>query len=91
MPGPRRRCRFGHREKFRPRDAGIDGAGRGVADAGLMSQGDEFERGAATNPEREKGTESGHKREHADDGMTAAPRPSCIFGLIGISSNYSRR
>ena len=40
-----------------------------------MSQGDEFEvqRGAAANPEREKGTEGGQKREHADYGMTAAP------------------
>ena len=40
-----------------------------------MSQGDEFElhRGATTNPEQEqKGTKGGQKREHADDGMTAA-------------------
>ena len=40
-----------------------------------MPQGDEFEfqRGAAANPEQEQGPESGQKREHADDGMTAAP------------------
>ena len=40
-----------------------------------MSQGDEFEfqRGAAANPEQEQGPEGGQKREHADDGMTAAP------------------
>jgi len=45
-------------------------------DGQLMSQGDEFEfqRGAAANPEREKGTEGGQKREHADDGMTASPK-----------------
>ena len=44
-------------------------------DGHLMSQGDEFElqREATTNPEREQGTEGGQKREHADDGMTAAP------------------
>ncbi len=40
-----------------------------------MSQGDEFElqRGAAAYPERKQGTEGGQKRDHADDGMTAAP------------------
>ena len=43
-------------------------------DGHLMSQGDEFElQGEAiTNPEQEQGPESGQKREHADDGMTAA-------------------
>ena len=43
-------------------------------DGHLMLQGDEFEfqRGAATNPEQEQGTEGGQKREHADDGMTGA-------------------
>ena len=41
----------------------------------LMSQGDEFEfqRSAAAHPEREQGTEGGQKREHADDGVAAAP------------------
>ena len=40
-----------------------------------MSQGDELELqcGAAAHPEQEQGTEGGQKREHADDGMTAAP------------------
>ena len=44
-------------------------------DGQLMSQGDEFElqRGAAAYPERKQGTEGGQKRDHADDGMTAAP------------------
>ena len=39
-----------------------------------MSQGDEFElQGeAATNPEREQGSEGGQKREHVGDGMTVA-------------------
>ena len=43
-------------------------------DGNLMSRGGEFElqSEATTNPEREQGTEGGQKREHADDGMTAA-------------------
>ena len=53
-------------------------------DGHLMSQGDEFEfqRGAATNPEREQGTEGGQKREHADDGMTAAPETLCFLCFL---------
>ena len=53
-------------------------------DGHLMSQGDEFEfqRGATTNPEREQRTEGGQKREHADDGMTAAPETLCFLGLL---------
>ena len=53
-------------------------------DGHLMLQGDEFEfqRGAATNPEREQGTEGGQKREHADDGMTAAPKTLCFLGFL---------
>ena len=49
-----------------------------------MSQGDEFELQceAATNPEREQGTEGGQKREHADDGMTAAPKTLCFLGVL---------
>ena len=45
-----------------------------------MSQGDKFElQGEAiTKPERERGTEGGQKREHADDGMTAAPETLCF-------------
>ena len=50
----------------------------------LMSQGDEFEfqRGAAAYPEREQGTDGRQKREHADDGMTAAPKTLCFLGLL---------
>ena len=49
----------------------------------LMPQGDEFElqRGAAAHPKREKGTEGGQKREHADDGMTAAPETLHFLGF----------
>ena len=53
-------------------------------DGHLMSRGDEFElqRGAAAHPEREQGTEGGQKREHADDGMTAAPKTLCFLGFL---------
>ena len=49
-----------------------------------MSQGDEFEfqRGAATNAEQEQRTEGGQKREHADDGMTAAPETLCFLVFL---------
>ena len=49
-----------------------------------MSQGDEFElqREATTNPEREQGTKSGQKREHADDGMTASPKTLCFLAFL---------
>ena len=51
-----------------------------------MSQGDEFEFqcGAIANPEREQGPEGGQKREHAEDGMTAAPEtlPLLAFGVL---------
>ena len=49
-----------------------------------MPQGDEleFQRGAATNPEQEQGAESGQKREHADDGMTAAPETLLLLGSL---------
>jgi hypothetical protein len=48
-----------------------------------MSQGDEFElhRGAAAHPKREQGTEGGQKREHAYDGMTAAPETLCLLSF----------
>ena len=48
-----------------------------------MSQGDEFElQGeATTNPKREQRTEGGQKREHADDGMTAAPETLHFLGF----------
>ena len=43
-------------------------------DGHLMLQGDEFELQGetTTNPKREQGSWGGQKREHADDGMTAA-------------------
>ena len=53
-------------------------------DGYLMSQGDkfEFQGEAITKPEREQGTEGGQKREHADDGMTAAPKTLCFLGFL---------
>jgi len=49
-----------------------------------VSQGDEFEfQGeATTNPKREQGTDGEQKREHADDGMTAAPKTLCLLGVL---------
>ena len=48
-----------------------------------MSQGDEFEfqREATTNSEREQGAEGGQKREHADEGITAAPKTLCLLSF----------
>ena len=53
-------------------------------DGHLMSHGDEFEfqREATTNPEREKGTKGGQKREHAGDGLTAALKTLCFRGFL---------
>ena len=53
-------------------------------DGHLMSWGDEFElqREATTNPKREQGTEGGQKREHADDGMTTAPKTLRFLGVL---------
>ena len=53
-------------------------------DGQLMPQGDEFEfqRGAAANPKHEQGSEGGQKREHADDGMTAAPETLHLLGFL---------
>ena len=53
-------------------------------DGQLVSQSDEFkfQRSAAANPEREQGSEGGEKREHADDGMTAAPKTLCFLGFL---------
>ena len=53
-------------------------------DSHLMSQGDAFELQceAITKPERERGTEGGQKREHADDGMTAAPETLCFLSVL---------
>ena len=49
-----------------------------------MSQGDEFElqRAAITKSEREQETEGGQKREHADDGMTAATETLHLLGFL---------
>jgi len=48
-----------------------------------MSQGDEFEfqRGATANPKQEQGTEGGQKRDHAEDGMAAAPETLHLLGF----------
>ena len=56
----------------------------GCATLVAMVQGDELElQGEAiTKPEREQGAEGGQKREHADDGMTAAPRTLCFLGFL---------
>ena len=53
-------------------------------DGQLMSQGDKFElQGEAiTKPERERGTEGGQKRKHADDGMTASPKTLCFLRFL---------
>ena len=53
-------------------------------DGHLMSRGDEFEfqRGAATNPEQEQGTEGGQKREHADEGMALARETLQLLGFL---------
>ena len=53
----------------------VQGEALPAQDGQLVSRGDEFkfQRGATTNPEREQGTQGGQKREHADDGLTAAP------------------
>ena len=49
-----------------------------------MPKGDEFkfQRSAAAHPEPEQGTEGGQKREHADDGMTAAPETLHLLGFL---------
>lgn len=60
--------------------------------AQLMSQGGEFELRsvATTNPKREQGTQSGQKREHADDGMNASPKTLCFLGLLefGVRAGF---
>ena len=52
-------------------------------DGHLMSQGDKFkfQGEATTHPKREQRTEGGQKREHAGDGMTAAPETLCFLGV----------
>jgi len=53
-------------------------------DGQLMAQGDEFEfqRSTATNAKREQGPEGGQKREHAEDGMTAAQETLPLLGFL---------
>ena len=56
----------------------------GCATLVAMVQGDDlgFQGEATTKPEREQGTEGGQKREHADDGMTAAPETLHLLGFL---------
>ena len=55
-----------------------------------MVQDDEFEfqRSAAAYPERKQGTEGRQKREHAGDGMTAAPKTLCFLSFFGVLSRH---
>ena len=49
-----------------------------------MSRGDVFvlQSEATTNTKREQGAEGGKKREHADDGMIAAPKTLRFVGVL---------
>ena len=63
----------------------VQGEALPAQDGHLMPQGDELELqcGTAAHPEGEQqGTEGGQKREHADDGMTAAPKTLCFLGVF---------
>jgi hypothetical protein len=53
-------------------------------DGHLVSQGDKFkfQGEATTHPKREQRTEGGQKREHADDGMTAAQETPHLLGFL---------
>ena len=55
-------------------------------DGHLVSQSDELElqRGAAANPEREQGTDSGQKCDHAHDGMAAAQETLHLHGVFAF-------
>ena len=74
-----------------PREAGRrgrawDGLGAEAQtpqDRHLVPKGDElqFQRGSATKTEAEQGAEGGQKREHADDGMTAATETLHLLGF----------
>ena len=46
----------------------------------LVSQSNEFELSAAAHPEREQGTDSGQKCDHADDGMGTAQETLHLVG-----------
>ena len=52
-------------------------------DGQLMSQRNEFElqREATTKPEREQGTDSGQKCDHAHDGMAVASETLYLLGV----------
>jgi len=51
-------------------------------DGHLVSQSNElkFERGAATQPEREQGTDGGQKSDHAHDGMEVVQETLQLLG-----------
>ena len=53
-------------------------------DGHLVSQSNDFEfqRSAAAYPEREQGTDSGQKGDHAYDDMTASRETLCFLGLL---------
>ncbi len=55
-------------------------------DGHLVSQSNEFEfqRGAAAHPEREQGTDSGQKCDHADDGMGTAQETLHLHGVFAF-------
>ena len=61
----------------------VQGGALPAQDGHLMSQGDKFkfQGEATTHPKREQRTEGGQKREHAGDGMTAAPETLCLLGV----------
>ena len=77
LSAPTSERRNSSRRHARHRDGGTGSAtasSSGRATLVAMVQGDEFEfqRGAATSPEREQGAEGGQKRGHARDGMAVA-------------------
>ena len=55
-------------------------------DGHLVSQSNEFElqRSAAAYPEREQGTDSGQKCDHADDGMGTAQKTLHLHGFFAF-------
>ena len=55
-------------------------------DGHLVSQSDEFklQRSAAANPEREQGTDSGQKGDHAQDGMGTAQETLHLLGVFDL-------
>ena len=55
-------------------------------DGHLVSQSNEFElqRSTAAHPEREQGTDSGQKCDHADDGMSTAQETLHLHGIFAF-------